>query len=86
LTGGKNAPIFRAVGVRPVVVSVLFEIICMADTDEDVVDDLIDDADEDEEEVTVRIVADPDSRRRVEQKLEDLKLYRITQDYDFDLD
>lgn len=58
----------------------------MADTDDDVVDDLMDDVDEDEEEVTVRVVADPDSRRRVEQKLEDLKLRRMTQDYDFDLD
>lgn len=57
----------------------------MADTDEDVVDDLMDDADE-EEEVTVRVISDPDSRRRVEQKLEDLKLRRMTQDYDFDLD
>lgn len=86
MTGEKIDPIFRPVGAHPVVISVFFEIICMADTDDDVVDDLMDDVEEDEDEVTVRVVADPDSRRRVEQKLEDLKLRRMTQDYDFDLD
>jgi hypothetical protein len=59
----------------------------MADTDDDVVDDLIDEEVEaDEEDVPVRVISDPDSRRRVEQKLEELRLRRMTQDYDFDLD
>ncbi len=60
----------------------------MADTDDDVADDdLIDEEVEDEDgEVAVRVVSDPDSRRRVEQKLEELRLRRLTQDYDFDLD
>ena len=59
----------------------------MSDTDDDVVDDLVDDdVQEDEDEVAVRTASDPDSRRRVEQKLEELRLRRMTQDFDFDLD
>ncbi len=58
----------------------------MSDSDDEVIDDLIDDEEESGEEVAVltRCVSSPDSRRRVEQKLEELRLRRLTQDYDFD--
>lgn len=50
-------------------------------------DDLLDEVDTDEEEIEeapVLAVSDIDARRRVESKLEELRLRRMTQDYDFD--
>lgn len=51
--------------------------------EEDLLDD-VDTDDEDIEETAVTAVSDIDARRRVEAKLEELRLRRMTQDYDFD--
>lgn len=49
-------------------------------------EDLIDEAEgeEDEVEEAVPFVSSIDSRRRVEAKLEELRLRKLTKDYDFD--
>tara|TARA_R110001592_G_scaffold356455_3_gene658346 strand:- start:6245 stop:6430 length:186 start_codon:yes stop_codon:yes gene_type:complete len=58
-------------------------------------DEMLDDDDFDVEDETIELdveakevprVADIDARRRLEDQLEERRLRRMTQDYDFDLD